>query len=92
MADLNRHRAIFADLLREMAATGITLRTLSDLDAAERAWLDGFFRDNIFPALTPIALDPAHPFPFVLNGGLAMALRLSDAQVPDMRAVLPLPT
>jgi polyphosphate kinase len=62
------------------------------LTAAERAWLEGYFMDRIFPVLTPLAVDPAHPFPFIANLALCMVLklvRLEDGGT--MRALLPLP-
>ena len=64
--------------------------TLSDDDVQ---WLDGWFMERVFPVLTPLAIDPAHPFPFIPNMGLVMALLL--LRVEDglsMRALLPLPS
>lgn len=55
-------------------------------------WLKGHFLRNIFPALTPIAIDPAHPFPFLPNLGLAVLLQLRRiGQKKKLRAVIPLP-
>ncbi|SVB00350.1 uncharacterized protein METZ01_LOCUS153204, partial [marine metagenome] len=58
----------------------------------EKDWLKNYFKTKIFPVLTPMAVDPAHPFPFIPNLGFSMVLRLrrhSDGQ--HLRALLPLP-
>ncbi|MEO9903248.1 RNA degradosome polyphosphate kinase [Nisaea sp.] len=79
-------------LLGELRTAGFHLITADDLTAADRKWLDGHFIDQIFPLLTPLAIDPAHPFPFLPNGGVCLAMQLSDAlNAIDMEALLPLP-
>ena len=77
----------------ELAHAGLVVAEVETLNAADREWLDAFFMERIFPVLTPLAIDPAHPFPFIPNMGLVMALLLvsnHDRQV--MRALIPLPS
>jgi polyphosphate kinase len=63
-----------------------------DLNAKDTDWLREYFQKEIFPILTPLAIDPAHPFPFIANRGFALALQLiSTDQSRGMRALLPLP-
>ena len=64
-------------LTKELKATGITIVEPEDLTPAEKAWIDEEFYGHIFPILTPIAVDPAHPFPFILNKGLTLAVLMS---------------
>ena len=59
-----------------LAEAGIVVTNLDKLDDADCHWLDAYFMERVFPVLTPLAIDPAHPFPFIPNMGLVMALRL----------------
>jgi polyphosphate kinase len=79
-------------LLRELSAAGVAVLPPDALSADEAAWLERHFQDEIFPVLTPLAIDPAHPFPFIQNKGVALVLqlrRISDDA--PMRALVPLP-
>lgn len=64
------------ELRRDLAATGIVILEHEELSQAEIDWLDDYFVLNIFPVVTPLAVDPAHPFPFIPNLGFTLALEL----------------
>jgi polyphosphate kinase len=73
------------------AAEVVVLRP-SELGEADMAWLDERFMSEIFPILTPLAVDPAHPFPFIANRGFGLALQLArPADGKTMDAILPIP-
>jgi len=59
-----------------LAEAGVAVVEPADLEPGDRAWLGARFMADIFPVLTPLAMDPAHPFPFVANRGFGLALQL----------------
>ncbi len=80
-------------LLRaEMKKAGIAVLTPGEVTAEEKDWLEDFFLSEIFPVLTPLAIDPAHPFPFLQNLGFSLVLSLTrQADKKPLAALLPLP-
>ncbi len=84
---------VWARLQEELREAGIAVLSGVELSDAERTWLEQYFIDQVFPILTPLAIDPAHPFPFIPNGGFSAILKLQrkDDKRPLM-ALLPLPS
>ncbi|MFT2096028.1 RNA degradosome polyphosphate kinase [Acidiphilium multivorum] len=89
---METQQRVLGTVLAELAGAGLTIIAPHELNEADRAFLDQHFMERVFPVLTPLAIDPAHPFPFVQNMGLVLALKLirqEDSGV--MRALIPLP-
>src|SRR5262249_6838143 len=84
-------QACWNDIKKDMSASGIDIVLPDALTAQEKDWLEGLFMSHVFPILTPIAVDPAHPFPFIPNLGLTMVVwmqRKSDAKA--MSGLIPI--
>ena len=90
---MSRQQIVWVDLKRQLADAGFFVLQADALENGERDWLERHFLDQIFPVLTPQAIDPAHPFPFIPNKGFTLVLelrRLSDDTI--LRALLMLPS
>ena len=98
---LERQQRVWLELRSALAVSRLELCDITTLSEDERRWLDTWFMDRVFPVLTPLAIDPAHPFPFIPHMGLVLALQLhreEDAANPSphgghhMRGLIPLPS
>src|SRR5579871_2311079 len=65
-------------LLPALAERGVRLVSMSDLTPAEWQTVDRFFESQVFPVLTPLAVDPGHPFPYISNLSLSLAVEIRD--------------
>jgi polyphosphate kinase len=72
-------------LLPALRGIGVRIVSPDALEPDERERLDAFFRDQVFPVLTPLAVDPGHPFPYISNLSLSLAVELRDPDASDVR-------
>jgi polyphosphate kinase len=84
-------RVLHDDLLPELAATGIQIVERDHVKPRSYAVLDEYFEREVFPVLTPLAVDPGHPFPHISNFSLNLAVILSDAQKQEHFARIKVP-
>lgn len=73
-------RILEEEVLPELAQHGVRLLHMADLDASERLAVDAFFDSQVFPVLTPLAVDPGHPFPYISNLSLSLAVELREPE------------
>ena len=89
---ITRQQNSWLTILEEMKAHNIEVLGSHDIPQENEEWLESYFLSDVLPVLTPLAIDPAHPFPFIPNLGFALVLqmsRLTDGK--KMNALLPLP-
>ncbi len=90
---IKRQQECWKILCKELKNKEILILNIQEIPDEDQQWLNNYFIDQIFPVLTPMAIDPAHPFPFILNRGFSAVLQLlrkSDNR--EMKALLPLPS
>ncbi len=90
---MEKQQKSWLTLLKALSKEGIAVKSPGDLTNADRKWLEDYFMEQVFPVLTPLAIDPAHPFPFLPNLGFAMVLQLQRKTDKDdvLRALVPMP-
>ena len=89
---LKEQQKHWIDLIHDLKLANIEILKPHELNSEERLFLDKEFINNIFPVLSPLAIDPAHPFPFIPNGGFALALQLKRKKDDkELLALLPIP-
>ena len=88
---VQRQQRCWADLQKRLRAEGIFILDHEALTTGDRAWLRQLFVDRLLPVLTPIAIDPAHPFPFISNRALAMVLELRRDDGSQINALVLVP-
>ena len=75
----DRHARVFGDIIKPMLDDeGIHIETWADLEASDRAQIDDIFSNQIFPVLMPLAVDPAHPFPYISGLSLNLSVRVRN--------------
>jgi polyphosphate kinase len=89
-----QYRLLHEELIQGLKENGIEWVRLADLSRAERAYVDDLFANSIYPVLTPLAIDPGHPFPHVHNKSLNIALLVEGehaGQLQELFAVVQVP-
>lgn len=82
------------EIMPAMRRENIFFKTPKECTPVEKQWLKKYFEDNIYPALTPLAIDPAHPFPHLRNKGLYVLLQIANPKIkrsPSDIAIVPIP-
>jgi polyphosphate kinase len=89
---MHTQQRLWIELVGELRTAGVSVVGASELSDTDRAWLAGRFAEQIFPLLTPLAIDPAHPFPFIANKGLALVMQLcARKDKRTLQALIPVP-
>lgn len=78
-------RVFLEELVPALAGVGIVFSSYDELDADDRAYLDSVFEERIFPVLTPLAVDPGHPFPYISDLSLNLAVVVNDPVTGEHR-------
>ena len=84
LMEQQRH-CLYDLLLPELARNGIKFVKMNDLTQTEWQMIDKFFEQEVFPVLTPLAVDPGHPFPYISNLSLSLAVQIADPVTGEQR-------
>jgi polyphosphate kinase len=89
---VDQQQKTWKKLRAELAENGLNIVSRDALSSADIKWLETYFSENIFPILTPIAVDPAHPFPFLPNLGIAqLFLFTRGTKKQEQITIIPFP-
>ncbi|MEI9997190.1 MAG: RNA degradosome polyphosphate kinase [Rhizomicrobium sp.] len=89
---IDDQQSVWTPMCKELREAGIAVIEQDEVGAADRPHLETYFREQVFPVLTPLAVDPAHPFPFIPNLGFTLALQLTRVRDgKQVNALLPIP-
>jgi polyphosphate kinase len=86
------HRFLYAELVPKLADAGITLLDYSQLTRGQREAAAAYFRNEILPVLTPLGVDPEHPFPHISNRSLNLAVTVRDPVAGELFARVKVPS
>ena len=87
-----RQQSCWKKIKSELKKDDVFVLDPKDVDSSQKITLADYFRSNVFPVLTPVAIDPVHPFPFIPNLGISLVLLLRrETDGEELRALLPLP-
>lgn len=89
-----QYRCFQEEIIPELKENNITFLTVDQLTKTDLSWVNRYFREQVFPVLTPLAIDPAHPFPQIANKTLNVLVCLDNPETPEteaIMAVLPVP-
>ncbi len=90
---MREQHKIWDKLRSALRKEDIFILSRDEVEDEDLPWLEQHFMDHVFPVLTPLAVDPAHPFPFIPNLGFSLALMLQERNDgEDLRALLPVPS
>ena len=81
----------WAQLIKELERSSIYLVDAEKLSKDDMGWLEHWFMTQAFPVLTPLNVDPAHPFPFIHNRGLTLAIKMTGEDAKDVTGLVPIP-
>ena len=88
---VNAKSQLWSSLKKELDGVGLCLVEPADLTKDDRRWLQERFRSHLFPVLTPLNVDPSHPFPFILNKALTIAVNMMNEEDQPMTGLIPIP-
>jgi len=88
---IQKQQLLLKKIKNELRDKHFAIVNAKDLSKSDEKWIRDYFTHNLLPVLTPLAVDPAHPFPFIPNMGLAIALKLLGKHDKEMKALIPIP-